>query len=552
MARDDAERKIELLIRDIQLAVGDIAGIGAESGTETAEADSQKSLTPTTESTIRAREITKRSQPALSTRREGERKAKPIGWVSLQNRFQELYSRWTEARRSAKAAVFLTISVHPSVTSASKINRNKESQRPPTSLRSQDDFAGSRTPSARRSTTAKSTTRSIKSAPLARIEERSSFPTIQLSQILGVSPAQSTGRCQDEVGDSLLSVALDLSRVHLLQQDLVNFSRVAFEFSHQIRSLMISTPPAQTLSYPIPRQNLSMNQSLSVITEDLSFDSSVHSSQATLPLHSNFLPHGESAHTPSLQITTDSLLSYEESLNSLRVHSRTLLLHLSCMAPLAPLSMGKSNGKNLQSSVGSYMPLSSSQTGLDLFIEMMIEILEPRKLFTPAIQRVMDRSKSEQVNLLNSLHIFEKTTQQQVRYGQESHETLKKLSRSLNEIFKGTIKELHQLQQSLTTISHAWLVCEQARIPMPSVNQPGISPPLVSPVEILGRGYLGEEMAAFANTLRLYKQDLQHLTDNLNALRKKLVHDFNSSVIHSILICYQKLSELFPPPLPVS
>jgi hypothetical protein len=560
MARDEAERNIDLLIRDLQLAVGDIADIGAGSGTgagAAASVDTSSQEPPTSvESTGRKIEKTKRSEPPLSSRREGERKAKPIGWVSLQNRLQELHSRWTEARRSAKAAVFSAISVHPSVTSVSKTNRSKESQRT-TSLRSQDDFSSSRTPTARRTGTAKSTARGIKSAPLARIEE-SVFPTIQLSKILGVSPAQATGRSQDDVGDSLLSIALDLSRVHLLQQDLVNFSRVAFQFSHQIRSLSFSAPlPVPSKPAPTPRQQtgVSMNQSLSVLTEDLSFDSSFPSSQSTLPLHPP-LPQAEPAPVPSLQINTDSLLSYEETLHSLRAQSRSLLLHLSCLAPLAPLSMGKTNGNNLQNSVGSYMPLSSSQTGLDLFIEMMIEILEPRKLFTPAIQRVMDRSKSEQINLLNSLHALEKTEQQRMKFGQESHEILKHLSRSLNEIFKGAIKELHHLQQSITTISRAWLVCVQARIPLPSNydQQRGGNNSLVSvsPLEMLCRGHLGEELAAFINTFKLYEQDLQHLTDNINTLRKKLVHEFNSSVINSILICYQKMSEIFPPSPSVS
>jgi hypothetical protein len=74
----------------------------------------------------------------------------------------------------------------------------------------------------------------------------------------------------------------------------------------------------------------------------------------------------------------------------------------------------------------------------------------------------------------------------------------------------------------------------------------------VSPLEMLCRGHLGEELAAFINTFKLYEQDLQHLTDNINTLRKKLVHEFNSSVINSILICYQKMSEIFPPSPSVS
>jgi hypothetical protein len=536
VARDESERNIDLLIRDLQIAINDIADVGLGSVSEESQQEPPEPTEPIRKTEVlRNREATKRSQPLVSTRRDTERKSKPIGWVALQNRLQELYSRWTEARRSARSAVFAAISIHPSTNSASKSAPKRENHR--VYLGSQDDLSTSRVGTAKRSGTARTASRSVKSAPLSRIDESSGYPTIQLSQILGISPAQSIGRAQDDVHDSLLSVALDLSRVHLLQQDLVNFSKSAFEFTHQIRSLSISTTfPSSSHSN---LQDTSTNQSLSGITEDISFDQltnlSLHSAQSTIPIHSKKPSHAEH---PSFQVTTDSLLNYEESLNALRVQSRSLLLHLSCLAPLAPLSMGNTNGKNIQTSVGFYMPLSSSQTGLDLFIEMIIELLEPRKLLTPAIQRVIDRSKSEQTTLLNTIHECQKTTQKWKHASRESHSIFKNMTKSLNDIFRETIKDLQLLQNSLLAISRAWFASEQSRIQLPH------SVDLVCPVEMLSRGYLGEEMASLMNTMKLYQHDLSQFLEKINFFKKRLQTEFNSSVVHSLLSCYQKFSEL--------
>lgn len=536
VARDESERNIDLLIRDLQIAIKDIADIGMGSiPDESQDATSEPTAEPIRKLEGRNREAIKRAQPLVSTRRETERKSKPIGWVAIQNRLQELYSRWTEARRSARSAVFAAISVHPSTNSASNLTPKRENHR--VYLGSQDDLSTSRVGTAKRSTTARSS-RSVKSAPLSRIDESSGYPTIKLSHILGVSPAQSIGRAQDDVQDSLLSIALDLSRVHLLQQDLVNFSKSAFEFTHQIRSLSLSTALHSSSQSIV--QDTSFNQSLSGITEDISFDQqftnlSLHSSQSTIPIHSKKTSRGESM---PFQVTTDSLLNYEESLNTLRVQSRSLLLHLSCLAPLAPLSMGKTNGKNIQTSVGFYMPLSSSQTGLDLLVEMMIEILEPRKLLTPAIQRVIDRSQSEQMVLLKTIHESQKTTQKWKQVSRESHSIFKTMAKSLNDIFRETIKELQRLQNSLLTISRAWLTCGQSRIQLPHAAD------LVCPVEMLSRGYLGEEMASLMNTMKLYEQDFTKLLEQITLLKNRFHTEFNSSVVNSLLNCYQKFSEI--------
>jgi hypothetical protein len=184
------------------------------------------------------------------------------------------------------------------------------------------------------------------------------------------------------------------------------------------------------------------------------------------------------------------------------------------------------------------MPLSSSQSGLDLFIEMMIELLEPRKLLSPAIQRVIDRSKSEQTALLNTIHEYQKTTKKWTQASRESHSILMNMTKSLNESFRETMKDLQLLQNSLLTISRAWFTCGQSRIELPH------NADLVCPVEMLSRGYLGEEMASLMNTMKLYEHDFSHLLEKINFLKKRLHNEFNSSVIHSLLNCYKKYSEI--------
>lgn len=527
MARDDSERKIDLLIRDLQLSINEIADIGSSQTSDSTQnnTDQSSNLIPTSTSTqtssssssIRSKESQRRNQ-SYNTQTNTS-----ISWKTFQNRIQDLHSRWTEARRSAKSAIFSVITIHPLTSNVTKkYNHEEEGNR--IKIKSNDDSY--RIGTSRRSTPTKSLStthtttptkhRSIKSAPLSRIEENYQNPTIKLSHILGVSPALSFGEINSNIDNQFhtessinSSVYLDISRIHILQQDLVNFSKTAFEFTHHLNSL----------KQPI-QSNMSTQSSILNINEDIKYDNLTENSHLT-----NLL---------------DNILKYEETLISLRLHSRSLLLHTSCLAPLAPISAWK--------------PLTSSKTGLDVFIETITEILESKKLLTPSIQRMIDRSKSEQYSLLLSQHESEKLINKWKQVTNESYEIIKNLTNSISHIFQKVISEIKTIHNSLNLIHSTWLQCEKTRINIPSFNSNFIiglhdnisttSSTLVSPLDVLCRGYLGEDMASLINTMRLYERDLKNIIDRLTFIQKQFIHEMNENISKSFILCYQKYKEL--------
>ena len=287
-----------------------------------------------------------------------------VVWSKLQSRLSELHQQWEEARRDSRTAVLMNADVLPSADSMIDCTYLKNRNSPGSGTKNTntvsmpkgrsawrdggdnsisssstcrftcitsagDDRRLSGVPAGRSSVSSASCYGSPKASLSCRLRVHqvaylhSRLPHFspitdfhsRIIQILGVRLPLSIARDESISGSNSDDTrdgshhGLDLSRIHLLQRDLVDFSNAAF-----------------TLLCPETMNNgtrvaMSQKQQSDIHTVD------------PMPLNKN-----------------DS--DWQLSLLHLRERARNLLLHLSCLAPLAPLV--------------SPAPWTSSLTGLDI------------------------------------------------------------------------------------------------------------------------------------------------------------------------------------------
>jgi hypothetical protein len=158
----------------------------------------------------------------------------------------------------------------------------------------------------------------------------------------------------------------------------------------------------------------------------------------------------------------------------------------------------------------------------------------------------MDRAQSEQQNMLMALRENERINSKWFQAAGESLPILKNLMKSMNNIFKKAIDEIQAFEHSFHLLLKSLMMSERARIQIPSsFGTNSYSPqPAVSPLDVVSRGFLGEEMASLINALRISGKELSQLSERVSLLRKQITEEITDNISRSLQECCQKYSEL--------
>lgn len=311
-ARDAAEMRMELLMRDFKTVVDEVAGIGSSQGSSDSPLTGSDQLPPppsTSRSAVQGKSGKGRASGSMGA----------VGWSDLQKQMSDISMRWANARRDARAAVFGCVSVHPRVSPFTRgASSSQTSSHDPKAKKETRAFRAGQDMSFTESSSLASDSRFSSIGDAFDTAPSGEYKYVQMRKVWGAtSPlclrgdAPSTfDRGGESVGED--DVALHLSRVHALQKDLAKFSQRAFELTH---------------SWPWPVVDEESGGGVDpCLPEDLSWDrGGMGSARGD--------GRGKS-HLSSLQADVRA----HQCLSELRATSREMLLHCSALAPLAPLA----------------------------------------------------------------------------------------------------------------------------------------------------------------------------------------------------------------------
>jgi hypothetical protein len=300
------------------------------------------------------------------------------------------------------------------------------------------------------------------------------------------------------LGLTNLRHGLNLQRIHLLQKDLVGFAEDAFSFFSPDRN-----PPANPVEDKYPK----------------SFREKIRPERTNMTLD----PFPSSA------------LNSEKQMKLLSLYSRSqeLILHLSCLAPLSPLVLDP--------------PLSSSMTGLEALEKDLTNIIPNlsggtglKAQMGVRLQGSLDRAKSEQLNLIRSLQSSNSMLYQWAAAADKVVPIFSTFGSNASDPSLKARRELMDLSGSIASIVAALDAAEGSRILLPeglsaprarsgsTVPGKGVgagAPGVISPLDSVSRGYLGEEMSVLVNALRGNKEDLRQLPRAMEVLTRHQASD---------------------------
>ena len=226
-----------------------------------------------------------------------------------------------------------------------------------------------------------------------------------------------------------------MSRIHLLQRDLISFSETAFSFFSQQNTV-------ETEKYT---SNIKNNTNAKNCKNSKNENDIIIKKNEIFP---DLFP-----------------FSYEESekqklFYDLYEKSQNLILHLSCLAPLSPLILTS--------------PYNSSRTGLEL-IQNEINILYPhqptgsgqRAQAAIRLQGIIDRIKSEQVNLIRSLQCSNSMLHQWTSAAARTVPLFSTYGKNLSDSSLKSRQDIFTLCGSLNLITDAMAAAEESRIAPP-------------------------------------------------------------------------------------
>jgi hypothetical protein len=335
VARDAAESRMELLMRDFKGVVEELAGIASNQSSAGAPLDDRSVHTADVSATAKlppppARKgSTPRGRVAggSSSALSGGGSVSKAGWSAMQAQMNDICGRWANARRDAKAAVFGCVSVHPSSVGylrGGEASAGRDAKKHK-GKRDGGAFGGSEMSTA-------SDTRFASCAADA-YGDMPSDPVqfVQLGGLWGsaASPHYVAGRAEGS-GSGGSAMELNLSRVHALQRELVEFSKMAFQTTHQWHWQHQCMSQSRVGSVASDRGDYTDTR----VPEDMSM--------------SFFADTGKPGASVSRLDLLGSQVRTENSMAELRAISRDLLLQCSSLAPLAPLTSQLSASTGLE------------------------------------------------------------------------------------------------------------------------------------------------------------------------------------------------------------
>ena len=300
---------------------------------------------------------------------------------------------------------------------------------------------------------------------------------------------------------------LDLQRIHLLQRDLLRFSEEAFSF------LCCDTVPLVQKDEK-SRKNGDEYEENDRIDGNLNF-------------------------TDSYPCNTKEVEKQMVMLNLFR-RAQDLVLHLSCVAPLAPLVLDS--------------PYSSSMTGLEVLEKETINIIPNlpggsavKAQAAVRLQGGLDRMKSEQINLLRCLQSSNSMLEQWTKAARKTSPLLTAFTRQSSDTLLTSKQGILDLLDSVVRITQALEAAEDAKVTLPDTLPPLVKPRpssavsgkggiiapgvrLVSPLDSVSHGWLGVEMADLVNTLRMHSADLRRLPEVVEGMKRVQIMDCKASL----------------------
>ena len=191
----------------------------------------------------------------------------------------------------------------------------------------------------------------------------------------------------------------------------------------------------------------------------------------------------------------------KELIEKLKDKAQNLLLRVSYLAPIAPLSADH--------------PYSSSLTGIDLLLDEIIKLSPNTKISKTTINKLQaagSRSKSEQTAIARCLCNNDKRHILQRQQSSEALPALKLIQEDLILKITSFTNFIKNILNSVRSLNHAYSKAEAARI------RDSIHNKVVSPLVSITNGSLGVEMANFINTFKASAGDIEELESRLKSM----------------------------------
>jgi len=499
--RDDAEMRVDTILLDVLVAVGEAACIGgggeAGGGTGTGTGNPEDrfvgsvissvngnpcisadaSVVTEEEDRLFQREVEREARqqrgaaPAntgygkgISTGRvvrgttapldtgkgsgSGKRVTSGLIWRQVHARVKQLHAQWTDSRSDARSAY---IHFCEEQRNLRKQNRNE--------MGSSSSSASGWNPSRQSSALNRTLGVGTKLGML-------NTPTSGYSQCFA-------GQDADEHGD----IFLDLSRTHLLQRDLLEFSAAAYRVLH-----------------PEEEEEGISGSSVGGASGGGTSRMSVGSAATTASSRwGDPLP------------TSRSSVGSADALIVLQRRAQELALHLAAYASQAPLSVKG----------------ASAATAVDALVAAAEELAVSSNLRKRDVkswqhlQAVCDHAKNEYHTLNYCLQQSYKQQKKQRAASRVLAPLMEQFSTNAQKILRSALSPLQPALQALTTVMASLTEAEKSSI----ADKAGTR---MQPCDMLARGYLGEPVSNMIQTLRLHRSDLIELEGNLKELHKNL------------------------------
>lgn len=240
-----------------------------------------------------------------------------------------------------------------------------------------------------------------------------------------------------------------------------------------------------------------------------------------------------------------NILEAEKQIVMLNLFRRAqdLVLHLSCIAPLAPLVLES--------------PYSSSMTGIEVLEKETVNIIPNlpggsavKAQAAVRLQGGLDRMKSEQINLLRCLQSSNSMLEQWTTAARKTSPLLTAFTRQSSDTLLTSKQGILDLLDSVVRVTQALEAAEDAKVTLPDTLPPLVKPRpssaasgkggiitpgvqgvrVVSPLDSVSHGWLGVEMADLVNTLRMHSADLKRLPEVVEGMKRVQILDCKASL----------------------